>query len=82
MGHGKYDDASWDVAVDDGERKALEEHPPGVRCRRRPSMGERQCAGRSLFDRHCKASAKASLLLVVVDDLGEELTACCRYEPS
>ncbi len=82
MGHGEDDDASWDVAVDDGERRAPEEHPPGVRCRRRPSVGERQGAGRSLFDRGGKASAKASLRLVVVADLREELMACSLHEPS
>lgn len=81
MGHGKYDDASFGFAVNDGERKALEEQSPGICCRERSGTGKGQCAGRSLFDRSCEASAKSSLLLVVIDDLGEELTACCQYEP-
>ena len=82
MGHGEYDDASCYFAVDHGERKALQEYAPGIRRRRRTSAGEGKRAGRSLFDRSRETSAKARPLLVVVDDLGEELTACGRYEPS
>ncbi len=81
MCHSEDDDASCDFAVDDGEGKALEKHTPGIRRSRRPSMREGQRAGRCLFDRGGEASAKASLLLVVVDTLGEELTARSRYEP-
>jgi len=81
MSHRKYDDSGWDFAVDDREGKALEKHPPGIRRCRRTCMGKGQCARRCLFDCGSEPSTKASLLLVVVDDLGEELTACSRYEP-
>ena len=42
---------------------------------RRPGMREGQHAGSCLFDGGGEASPKPRLLLVVVDDLGKELTA-------
>ncbi len=44
-------------------------------------MREGQRAGSCFFDGGGEASTKPRLLLVVVDDLGKELTARCRYEP-
>ena len=81
MSHRENDDAGRDFPVDDGEGKALEKHPPGIRGCRRPCTGESQRAGRCFFDRGSESRTKASLLLVVVDDLGEKLTACRRCEP-
>ncbi len=81
MRHGEYDDPCRNFAVDDGEGKALEEYAPGIRRGRRPSKRKGQCADCCFLDCSREASAKASLLLVVVDDLGEELTACSRYKP-
>ena len=81
MGHSENDDAGPDFPVDDGEGEALEKHPPGICDCRRPCAGEGQCAGRCLFDSSSESRAKASLLLVVVGDFGEKLTACSRYEP-
>lgn len=81
MCHGEYDDPCRNCAVDDGEGKALEKHPPGIRRGRRPSKRKGQCADSCFLDGGSEASAKASLFLVVVDDLGEELTACSWYKP-
>jgi hypothetical protein len=81
MCHGEYDDPCRNCAVDDGEGKALEKHPPGIRRGRRPSKRKGQCADSCFLYGGSEASPKASLFLVVVDDLGEELTACSWYKP-
>lgn len=81
MWQGEDDDAGALIAVDDGKGKALEQHPPGIPGSRRPGKREGKRAGSCLLDGGGETSTKPRLLLVVVDDLGKELTARCRHEP-
>ncbi len=74
-------DAVLGRPIYDRKGKVFEKYSSSILGGRRP--GEREGEGTSgcFLDCFGEARAEAGLLIVVVNDLGEELTTCCRYEP-
>ena len=81
MCQSKNKDAVLDRPINDGERKTLEKDLPSALGRSRAGKRKSKRTRRCVFNRRSETRPKTGLLLIVVNDLDEKLTACGRYEP-
>jgi hypothetical protein len=63
------------VPIDKSEREVLEEHPPSVLRRWRPSKRVSQGASSGIFNGSKKPTTKPQLLVAVVGNLGKKLAS-------